>query len=150
MYNKPMKAKSLKCATELFSSPLRAMATIGDALNGLFGFFYFFAVGGTGASNLYRQMSEVGNVKIWSGLIFFGAIASQIAFAFKKDQWVAWAQFAEAAGWLYALVLYMQFGNIYPALPYVIRPVFTSAYIYIKLSLDIYTKKSLDKLSKRG
>lgn len=120
----------------MLATPLRAMATINDFLNMLFAGFYFFALGPISDTGLYRQLDSFGSVKIWSGLILFGAIVSQVSFAKQWRFGVVWSQFAQATGWIYALILYAQFGTILAALPYVLRPVLTSAYIYLKASLD--------------
>lgn len=130
-----MRQKLKNKLAHMVSAPLRAMATINDALNIMFGALYFFVVGPVGDTGLYQQMSHVGNVQLWSGLILLGAVMSQVALAQKSRDMLVWSQFMQATGWIYALILYAQFGTILAALPYVLRPVLTSTYVYLTAAI---------------
>lgn len=130
-----MRQKIKNGLAHVVSAPLRALATINDTLNILFAAFYFFAIGPVADTGLFKQMNEVGNVQLWSGLILLGAVMSQYAFVQKSRDLLIWSQFMQSVGWIYALVLYAQFGTILAALPYVLRPVLTSIYVYLTASV---------------
>lgn len=126
-----------QCGLRVVHRPFRFFVALNDYANILFGLVFLAGWGGITQTGLYQYITSLEvNLLIWPGLIIAGGLLSRIGFWTKKASIASIGQMVSAISWLWALFIYIEFGNPLSAVPLVLRPVAIASFAKIKIGLD--------------
>jgi hypothetical protein len=126
-----------QCGLRVVTRPFKFFVALNDYANILFGLVFLAGWGGITQTGLYQYITAIDiNFFVWPGLVIIGGILSRIGFWTKRASLASIGQMVSAISWLWALLIYMQFGNPVSAIPLVLRPVAIASFAKIKIGLD--------------